>query len=52
MMELVLLVATVAQQWKLRLVANHPVVVQHSSRWVPSMACRMTAVRRNGSSAL
>jgi cytochrome P450 len=49
MMELVLLVATIAQQWQLRLVPNHPVVPQPLITLRARHGMKMTLHRRGGS---
>ena len=46
MMELVLLVATIAQQWQLRLVPNHPVVPQPLITLRAKHGMKMTLQRR------
>jgi cytochrome P450 len=45
-MELVLLVATISQQWRLRLVANHPVVPQPLITLRSKHGMRMTVEKR------
>src|SRR3954462_5311677 len=45
-MELILLVATISQQWRLRLVANHPVVPQPLITLRAKHGMRMTVEKR------
>jgi cytochrome P450 len=45
-MEGILLMATLAQQWQMRLVANHPVVLKPVITLRPKYGMRMTVIRR------
>jgi cytochrome P450 len=46
-MEGILLIATIAQQWQMRLVPNHPVVLKPVITLRPKHGMRMTVTRRH-----
>jgi hypothetical protein len=45
-MEGILLIATIARQWQMRLVPNHPVVLKPVITLRPKHGMRMTVIRR------
>jgi hypothetical protein len=50
-MEGILLIATIAQQWQMQLVPNHPVALKPVITLRPKHGMRMTLIRRQAAGA-